>query len=209
MGVMKNYRGEEIPPAVPVEDYNKKLNVLLAQVHNKTIHPFKAFMTFYDIIDSVCSYLKDYFSCIRGCSHCCYIKVDISKLEAELIKHTILSFTDSLKMNIINRIEPFVKDWSRFRQFNRSDDTRRYFQQQIPCAFLDDNRCMIYNVRPHTCRLYWVTTDPEECKKLKNPMLWENKYIRESSMGMIVNLNIYTYGFFELKPMQEYLQELL
>lgn len=206
---MENYRGQEIPPTVPIEDYNKRCKILLARLYSGTIHPFKVLITFYDIIDSACSYLKDYFSCTTNCCYCCYIKVDISKLEAELIRHTMLSFTDSLKMKVINRIDPFVKDWNRFRQFNSPNETLKYFQQQIPCAFLVDNRCLIYSIRPYMCRLHWVTTDPEDCKNLEKAMRWENESLDNSSKVVLVNLNVVSYNSCEFKPMQEWLQILL
>jgi Fe-S-cluster containining protein len=38
-----------------------------------------------------------------------------------------------------------------------------YFNRQIPCIFLSNNRCMIYEARPTSCRTHVSVDDPEKC----------------------------------------------
>lgn len=38
-----------------------------------------------------------------------------------------------------------------------------YFRRNIPCVFLEDGRCSVYEARPVACRGYFVTTPPENC----------------------------------------------
>src|SRR4029450_6909381 len=38
-----------------------------------------------------------------------------------------------------------------------------YFQQGIPCPFLEEESCSIYEERPITCREYLVTSPAENC----------------------------------------------
>jgi Fe-S-cluster containining protein len=41
---------------------------------------------------------------------------------------------------------------------------REYFTERNPCVFLTpDQRCSVYDGRPLTCRLYFVTSDPKLC----------------------------------------------
>jgi Fe-S-cluster containining protein len=40
-----------------------------------------------------------------------------------------------------------------------------YFRQDIPCPFLEDGACSIYDERPITCREYLVTSPPEYCAR--------------------------------------------
>lgn len=86
---LKNYRGEEIPPLLPVEDYNEKGIKLLTQINNNEINTIEGLIMLYNMLDSVCSYLKNYFSCIKGCTYCCHFLIGISRLEAELIKNNL------------------------------------------------------------------------------------------------------------------------
>jgi hypothetical protein len=41
-----------------------------------------------------------------------------------------------------------------------------YFQLGIPCPFLEDDACTIYENRPAVCREYLVTSAPEHCATL-------------------------------------------
>jgi Fe-S-cluster containining protein len=44
--------------------------------------------------------------------------------------------------------------------------SRRYFEARIPCPFLEDERCSVYEHRPMVCREYRVSTPPEWCETL-------------------------------------------
>ena len=40
---------------------------------------------------------------------------------------------------------------------------QRYFNFHIPCPFLSDNLCIVYDVRPYTCAGYYVISPIEFC----------------------------------------------
>ena len=40
---------------------------------------------------------------------------------------------------------------------------RRYLALNLPCPFLDDDACSIYDHRLTPCRQYWVTSKPKLC----------------------------------------------
>jgi Fe-S-cluster containining protein len=52
-----------------------------------------------------------------------------------------------------------------FSSVNVLDERERvaFFQRQLSCAFLKDNRCEIYAVRPAVCRYHMVVSSPENC----------------------------------------------
>ncbi|HTJ82464.1 MAG TPA: hypothetical protein VL400_12145, partial [Polyangiaceae bacterium] len=43
------------------------------------------------------------------------------------------------------------------------DVSRRYQALAIPCPFLENERCAVYDERPFVCREHMVTTDPRAC----------------------------------------------
>ena len=49
---------------------------------------------------------------------------------------------------------------------NIHDVARRYFQEQIPCPFLENESCSIHPRRPLVCREYHVTSPAENCRRL-------------------------------------------
>lgn len=79
-------------------------------------------------------------SCKRGCSHCCYIDVGVTRSEAEFIA---AGAGKSLKVN-----KPF----------------RTHAGEK--CTFLKSNGdCGVYAYRPYICRTYVVIdTNPDDCR---------------------------------------------
>jgi Fe-S-cluster containining protein len=72
--------------------------------------------------------------CAEGCAHCCHMATFITVREAEE-----LAKASGRKMQT-----PDVYD--------APDAIERY--QGIPCTFLKDNRCTVYNNRPIACRIH-------------------------------------------------------
>ena len=80
-------------------------------------------------------------ACAKGCAYCCTKagSIDITTLEAWQIKSRIEGFSRS-RLKTINRAI-------------RQDIQKREKKRINPCPFLMKNRaCMIYNVRPFSCR---------------------------------------------------------
>lgn len=90
--------------------------------------------------------------CREGCSACCHMATAISTSEAKVIsKHTGLPFND---------VEFDLPD--------RSEQVKKYMG--VPCPFLKDNRCSIYEVRPSACRANFNISDyPEICSITEAP----------------------------------------
>lgn len=112
----------------------------------------------YDIIDEV---NEDSFkgkqqpSCSKGCAHCCYIQVSTTEWEADLILDYMKHYNLEFEPKDIERLK---------KQAVCKDDSDYILSPDRKCVFLqDDNSCGIYEVRPSTCRNYYVFNDPSEC----------------------------------------------
>jgi Fe-S-cluster containining protein len=93
----------------------------------------------YNFMDELYSFVAKYTPCKKGCSHCCYTKVEISAIEAEYIEKSL-----GIKQNL----HPIAST---------------YFG--TPCPFLKDNSCSIYEYRPFVCRKHVVLFDnPKWCE---------------------------------------------
>lgn len=208
---MKNYRGQDLPKEMPTVAYDRQCHDLFFSVRSGNIEHFEAIRTFHRIIDSACANIKDYTSCSVNCSYCCDVYVETSKLEIDLIKYEINSLPGFIREEVMSRIGEFRNRWDSFKKVNGipiTDSQRRlYFDQKIPCAFLLDGKCSIYNVRPYKCRVYFVFTSPEKCKTLDNPPLWDNKYFMGSSLLLLSNINWLLLGELTIKALPEWFQE--
>lgn len=96
---------------------------------------------------------KKEIQCKTGCTHCCFIDVDISGDEAAAI----------VKYCNENGIEI-----DREYLTKQAAVGRKTYSPLSRCVFLKDNLCSIYPVRPIACRKHWVKTDPSLCDFSKN-----------------------------------------
>ena len=95
-------------------------------------------------------------SCRNGCSFCCFLNVDITDDEADLIvdyaKGTGIKL-DKARLDLQSK----AKDYDKLPIKDRK------------CVLLDDKgSCMAYKVRPNACRKLVVATDPANCDTDKN-----------------------------------------
>ncbi len=93
--------------------------------------------------------------CKLGCTDCCYALFDLSLAEAFLIHREFLKQPRKVRRNILRQVEKYEKEWKKkapavITPFILST-------VKIRCPLLDEsNRCMLYHVRPVTCRLYGI-----------------------------------------------------
>lgn len=91
-------------------------------------------------------------SCKRGCSYCCYLSVDITADEADLILAHLQKENRTL-------------DWDRLERQAAVQDFRTLSHEDKRCTFLGkEGECTIYDVRPLNCRKYLVVGDPKDCE---------------------------------------------
>lgn len=86
--------------------------------------------------------------CKRGCSFCCYLHVDISKREAEILAPHLTP----ARINELHRQKGIgFRHWQKLPYKSRK------------CVFLENGECSVYDDRPAACRKYYVATDPKIC----------------------------------------------
>lgn len=126
-------------------------------------------------------------SCRAGCGACCRQLVAISVVEAQRLRELVDSFPEDRQRIVRERFAagiealedagvldsneprgaraPIVQPRQTIGE-SLTDLGQRYFRLGIPCPFLEDESCSIYEDRPAVCREYHVTSPAENCERL-------------------------------------------
>lgn len=105
-----------------------------------------AYSTIDDQIDTWKLKYKPTFACRDGCSHCCHQAVWVTEPEAIYI-------ADGLRAGSPDGNITDIIDWiDKFINHTGENGVRQRHRLQVPCPFLHDNSCVIYNGRPVACR---------------------------------------------------------
>lgn len=117
-------------------------------------------------------------SCTKGCGACCRQLVPISETEARHIHDVVEALPEPRRTTIRARFAEarrrlqaaglLEKLQHPSRQWEAEENSAfglQYFAQGIPCPFLEEGACSIYEDRPITCREYLVTSPAENCAK--------------------------------------------
>ena len=114
-------------------------------------------------------------SCSKGCGACCRQLVPIAQLEAYRIRDLVAALPEPRRSVIRERFAAArqrlaeagllapLEDPSLVTPGTAASFGDRYFAQGIPCPFLEDEACSIYEERPVICREYLVTSPPGNC----------------------------------------------
>jgi Fe-S-cluster containining protein len=121
-------------------------------------------------------------SCQKGCAACCRMLVPVSPLEAIALRRYILSLPEARRRHFLDKIDEAKRrlehagllgalvDVGDSGDAHSDDDVeplnRDYYALRMPCPFLDDEQCSIYEHRPAACRELLVTSPPELCDDL-------------------------------------------
>ena len=93
-------------------------------------------------------------TCMEATKHCCRMYVVTTLLDAIPIAERVLAMdnTDTLLARLAVHAEQM-----------KTHDCNSWFDLQLPCVFLADERCSIYDVRPQPCATYLAWSDPRCC----------------------------------------------
>ncbi len=125
-------------------------------------------------------------SCKLGCAACCRHLIPISAIEAASLAAVVAAMPRERQAEVRRRFAAAITQLEsaglldararKGREALMSDGapgespwdnvSRRYFELQVACPFLEDEACGIYADRPLTCREYQVTTPPAWCDEL-------------------------------------------
>lgn len=122
--------------------------------------------------------------CHKGCFYCCSQYVGASLQESEVIVYYLYQHEEALsnflkaypiwRAKVRENEYPFNRVKQTFNEFVASgltkenkhayfEATKLYLDQNIPCAFLSNSACSIYEVRPWACAGVVATTPGEWC----------------------------------------------
>jgi hypothetical protein len=123
-------------------------------------------------------------SCVKGCARCCSLFILASLQECECIVHYLYQQEDALERfmrSFENWRERIHKIDGCFCSLNNlqsriilgqaSEEERELFrqeeefyaEQQLPCPFLTENSCSIYEIRPYVCAGVMSVSPPDWC----------------------------------------------
>lgn len=123
-------------------------------------------------------------SCQKGCAACCRMLVPVSAPEAFALRDLVLGLPEERRLVMIQRVEsasrrlaeagllePLLQIAETGRQL--SDDemepvNQAYYSLRMPCPFLENDACSIYEERPAACREMLVTSPAELCQDIVN-----------------------------------------
>jgi len=105
--------------------------------------------------------LPEPLDCQPGCHYCCFNLPMVTPPEALLMGHHVeQTFTDQKKRDTADRINKLLE---------RIDGMTPYetamVRHELPCIFLEDGMCIVYEVRPVICRTC-TSTSAEHCKTI-------------------------------------------
>ena len=126
-------------------------------------------------------------SCQKGCAACCRMLVPLSAPEAFALRDHIAQLPPDRRTQLLNRLSDTKGRIARAGLWDRLNDVaeasttvpdeeldpinRSYYALKIPCPYLENELCSIYEARPASCRELLVTSPAELSQDLvKNPV---------------------------------------
>lgn len=116
--------------------------------------------------------------CEKGCAHCCYQPIEIVACEEVPISEYIKNSMDGklkqiVKNNIIKWAIHFNRYYTDAEAVKSKQDLfianksyrEKVDEDHVPCPFLIENSCSIYDVRPLVCRSHIELDSSIHCKK--------------------------------------------
>ncbi|MDP1949300.1 MAG: YkgJ family cysteine cluster protein [Nitrospirota bacterium] len=126
-------------------------------------------------------------SCQMGCAACCRMLVPLSAPEAFALREYVEQLPTDRRTQLRQRMSATKDRLTREAVWDRLNDVaeasrpipdeeldpinRAYYALRIPCPYLEDEMCSIYEARPAACRELLVTSPAELCQDLvQNPV---------------------------------------
>ncbi|WP_455379360.1 YkgJ family cysteine cluster protein [Petrachloros mirabilis] len=126
-------------------------------------------------------------SCRMGCAACCRMMVPVSPPEAfalrdyieqlpddrrERLRGRLTATTTTLKeRGLYDRLEKIADSSTPLSDEELAPINRAYYALRMPCPFLENELCSIYEARPAACRELLVTSPAELCNNIAdNPV---------------------------------------
>lgn len=99
--------------------------------------------------------------CAKGCHHCCSEELRVDEREADLI-------IENIHPKHLMQIQRQTADWlTKARPLLNQEGPHQAMTWRAvdkPCPMLIDGLCSVYAVRPFSCRVFFATGKPEDCR---------------------------------------------
>jgi len=121
-------------------------------------------------------------SCRMGCAACCRMLVPVSAPEAFALQAMIQALPDARRSEMMNklsdararleeagllaRLTEIAETMQPLTDEEMEPVNREYYALRMPCSFLDNETCSVYENRPAACRELLVTTPAELCQDM-------------------------------------------
>lgn len=126
-------------------------------------------------------------SCRKGCAACCRMLVPLSVPEAFALQASIERLSDEKQRHLRARLDDAKQLlhthqlWTALEEVSESSSppsdealeplNRAYYALRMPCPFLDQEQCSIYEDRPAACRELLVTSPADLCHDMTNTQI--------------------------------------
>lgn len=124
-------------------------------------------------------------SCKAGCGACCRQPVPISEVEVYQIAELVEAMDEPRRSEVLQRFQDAAEHFHKIGWYERFEEHQKkapemtfdegypegmklvmeYFNEGIPCPFLENESCSIHQQRPVACREYLVTSPAENCSR--------------------------------------------
>lgn len=121
-------------------------------------------------------------SCTKGCAACCRMLVPLSPPEAFRLMDRVRQWPVEQQERLAIRLEETKSAlaahgiWQRLLDIAESEQlpndeelaplNEAYYSLRIPCPFLEEDACSVYEERPSACRELLVTSPPANCDNM-------------------------------------------
>lgn len=116
--------------------------------------------------------------CCAGCDKCCHDLILINAFEGNIIANEVKKMRSYQREPIYRQLEEqeeilndngiYLKDVKRLVLMGGREKLlelkEKYYKINLPCIFLKDHKCSIYNVRPTDCWTYRQYYSSEKCE---------------------------------------------
>ena len=126
-------------------------------------------------------------SCRKGCAACCRMLVPLSAPEAFTLREYVEQLPTDRRTHLLKRLNDTKDHMKQAGLWDRMSDVaeaskqvpdeeldpinQSYYALRIPCPYLENELCSIYEARPAACRELLVTSPAELCQDLaQNPV---------------------------------------
>ena len=151
-------------------------------INDAVLHVLKDVMAYsHDIVDALeSSNQSPAVACGAGCSYCCHSQIHVLPIEALLILSFLSEcFTTKQMRLLMDRIDQRLQ-----RTRKKSLGSLFSIKDELPCIFLKNGMCSIYQVRPFICRA-WNSMDSSLCKKIFNSGQFNDEIEASSARNLI------------------------